>query len=285
MIDRAPGGTTKRILGRVAFNLFAWTVVLITAFPLIWMVITSVKPQFELFRIPPTFWPEQITFEHYARLLWETPFLLYMRNSLLLSTATTLLVVTVATLGAHSLVRFRYRGRERLAQLVLFTYLLPSVVLILPLYLMMVWIGVANSLLSLVIAYTTFALPYALWLLRSFMQGIPDDLENAALVDGATRMGAFFDVILPQALPGIISTSLFTFILSWNEYLYALVLVNTDEARPLTTGVMNMLISAFNIEWSLLMAASVMMSIPLIIIFAFLQKFLTRGFGAGGVKG
>jgi multiple sugar transport system permease protein len=275
----------RNAAGRIAFNLFAWFVVFVTAFPLVWMVITSVKPQFELFRIPPTFWPEQITFEHYARLLWDTPFLLYMRNSLILSTATTLLVVTVATLGAHSLVRFRYRGREKLAQLVLFTYLLPSVVLILPLYLMMVWIGVANSLLSLVIAYTTFALPYALWLLRSFMQGIPDDLENAALVDGATRMGAFFDVILPQALPGIISTSLFTFILSWNEYLYALVLVNTDEARPLTTGVMNMLISAFNIEWSLLMAASVMMSVPLIIIFAFLQNFLTRGFGAGGVKG
>jgi len=275
----------KRLAGRLAFNLLAWTIVFLTAFPLFWMVITSVKPQFELFRIPPTFWPEQITFEHYARLLWDTPFLLYMRNSLLLSTATTILVVAVATLGAHSLVRFRYPGRERLAQLVLFTYLLPSVVLILPLYLMMVWLGIANTLLSLVIAYTTFALPYALWLLRSFMQGIPDDLENAALVDGATRMGAFFDVILPQALPGIISTSLFTFILSWNEYLYALVLVNTDAARPLTTGVMSMLISAFNIEWSLLMAASVMMSLPLIVIFAFLQKFLTRGFGAGGVKG
>ena len=284
MTRLAPAGP-RRILGRIAFNLFAWAVVFVTAFPLVWMVITSVKPQFELFRIPPTFWPEQVTFEHYARLLWETPFLLYMRNSLLLSSATTVLVVAVATLGAHSLVRFRYPGRDRLAQLVLFTYLLPSVVLLLPLYLMMVWLGVANSLLSLVIAYTTFALPYALWLLRSFMQGIPDDLENAALVDGATRMGAFFDVILPQALPGIISTSLFTFILSWNEYLYALVLVNTDEARPLTTGVMNMLISAFNIEWSLLMAASVMMSLPLIVIFAFLQKFLTRGFGAGGVKG
>nr|WP_246602763.1 carbohydrate ABC transporter permease [Falsiroseomonas tokyonensis] len=208
-----------------------------------------------------------------------------MRNSLVLSFSTTVLVVAVATLGAHSLVRFRYPGRERLAQLVLFTYLLPSVVLILPLYLLMVWLGIANSLLSLVIAYTSFALPYALWLLRSFMQGIPDDLESAALVDGATRMEAFVDVILPQALPGIISTCLFTFILSWNEYLYALVLVNTDEARPLTTGVMSMLVSAFNIEWSLLMAASVMMSVPLIIIFAFLQKYLTRGFGAGGVKG
>jgi ABC-type transport system involved in cytochrome bd biosynthesis fused ATPase/permease subunit len=111
------------------------------------------------------------------------------------------------------------------------------------------------------------------------------DLEAAALVDGASRMEAFIDVILPQAIPGIISTALFTFILAWNEYLYALVLVNTDEARPLTTGVMNMLITAFNIEWSLLMAASVMMSLPVIIVFALLQKHLTRGFGAGGVKG
>jgi multiple sugar transport system permease protein len=275
----------SRILRRIAFNLFAWGVVLVVAFPLVWMVLTSVKPQFELFRNPPTFLPETITFEHYRRLLAETPFLTYMRNSLILGFSTTALVIVVATLGAHSLVRFRYPGRERLAQLVLFTYLLPSVVLVLPLYLMMVKIGVANSLLSLVIAYTTFALPYALWLLRSFMQGIPDDLEAAALIDGASRMEAFVDVILPQALPGIISTALFTFILSWNEYLFALVLVNTDAARPLTTGVMNMLVSAFNIEWSLLMAAAVMMSLPLIVIFAFLQKYLTRGFGAGGVKG
>jgi multiple sugar transport system permease protein len=272
-------------LKRLAFNLFAWSVVLVTAFPLVWMIITSVKPQFELFRIPPTFWPEQVTFEHYVRLIRETPFLLYMRNSLMLSFATTALVIVVATLGAHSLVRFSYPGRERIARLVLFTYLLPSVVLLLPLYLMMVWLGIANTLFSLVLAYTTFALPYALWLLRSFMQGIPDDLEAAALVDGASRMEAFVDVILPQALPGIISTALFTFILSWNEYLFALVLVNTDSARPLTTGVMSMFVSAFNIEWSLLMAAAVMMSIPLIIIFAFLQSYLTRGFGAGGVKG
>jgi multiple sugar transport system permease protein len=194
-------------------------------------------------------------------------------------------VIVIATLGAYSLVRYRYRGRETLATLVLFTYLLPSVVLIIPLYLMMVRLGLANTIVSLVIAYTTFALPYALWLLRSFMAGIPEDLESAALVDGASRMEAFVDVILPQALPGIISTALFTFILSWNEYLYALVLVNSDSVRPLTTGVMNMLITSFNIEWSLLMAASVMMSVPLIIMFAFLQSFLTRGFGAGAVKG
>jgi multiple sugar transport system permease protein len=272
-------------LKAIIVNLVTWTIVLIVAFPLIWMVLTSIKPQSELFRIPPTFLPQSITFEHYWRLLIETPFLLYFRNSMVLAFSTTVVVIVIATLGAYSLVRYRYRGRETLATLVLFTYLLPSVVLIIPLYLMMVRLGLANTIVSLVIAYTTFALPYALWLLRSFMAGIPEDLESAALVDGASRMEAFVDVILPQALPGIISTALFTFILSWNEYLYALVLVNSDSVRPLTTGVMNMLITSFNIEWSLLMAASVMMSVPLIIMFAFLQSFLTRGFGAGAVKG
>ena len=270
---------------RIAFNVFAWAVVVLIAFPLIWMILTSLKPQSELFLIPPTFFPGEITFEHYRRLLVETPFLVYLRNSGILAVGTTLVVIVIATLGAHSLVRFSYPGRERLARLVLFTYLLPSVVLIIPLYFLMISIGLSNTLTSLIIAYTTFALPYALWLLRSFMAAIPDDLEAAAMVDGATRMQAFVDVILPQAVPGIISTALFTSILAWNEYLYALVLVNSDEVRPLTTGVMNMLVTSFNIEWSMLMAASVMMSVPLIIVFVFLQRFLTRGFGAGAVKG
>ena len=269
----------------VLLNVVTWTLVLAISFPLIWMVVTSIRPESDLFTIPPSLIPRHVTFEYYAKLLWETPFPSYFLNSILLATSTTALVIVVGALGAYSLVRFSYPGRETLAGLILFTYLLPSVVLILPLYLMMVRVGLANTLSSLVIAYTTFALPYALWLLRSFMAGIPADLEAAALIDGASRIGAFFDVILPQALPGIISTALFTFILAWNEYLYALVLISSDTVRPLTTGVMNMLITSFNIEWSLLMAASVMMSIPLLIIFAFLQSYLTSGFGAGGVKG
>ena len=202
---------------RIAFNTFAWLIVLMVAFPLFWMLVTSVKPQFELFRRPPTMLPETFTLEHYWRLLRETNFLGYFWNSVILSTTTTFVVLAIATVGAYGLVRFRFRGRETLAFLVLFTYLLPSVVLILPLYLMLVNLGLSNTISSLVIAYTTFALPYALWLLRSFMAGIPEDLESAALVDGASRLGAFWDVILPQLLPGIISTALFTFILSWNE--------------------------------------------------------------------
>lgn len=272
-------------LKRIAFNVGAWGVVLALIFPLLWMMLTSIKPQSELFLIPPEILPQNVTLEHYRRLLTETPFLVYLKNSVWLATATTLLVIVVATLGAHSLVRFSYPGREALARLVLFTYLLPSVVLVIPLYFLMIGAGLANTLASLVIAYTTFALPYALWLLRSFMAAIPEDLEAAAMIDGASRMRAFVDVLLPQALPGIISTALFTAILAWNEYLYALVLINSDEVRPLTTGVMNMLVTSFNIEWSLLMAASVLMSLPLIVAFVFLQKYLTRGFGAGAIKG
>lgn len=275
----------QRWLRRCLFNLFAWTVILLIALPLVWMIITSIKPQSELFMIPPAFFPEEVTFEHYRRLLTETPFLTYLRNSVILAVSTTVLVIVVATLGAHSLVRFSYPGRESIAGAVLFTYLLPSVVLVIPLYFLMAALGLVNSLLSLVIAYTTFALPYALWLLRSFMSAIPADLEAAALVDGASRFRAFIDVILPQAAPGIISTALFTAILAWNEYLFALVLINSDASRPLTTGVMNMLVTSFNIEWSLLMAASVMMSVPLLVVFVGLQKYLTRGFGAGAVKG
>lgn len=278
-------GLLPRWLRRSLFNLFAWSVILAIAFPLVWMLITSIKPQSELFVIPPAFLPGEITFEHYRRLLAETPFLTYLRNSVILAGGTTALVIVVATLGAHSLVRFSYPGRETLAGAVLFTYLLPSVVLVIPLYFLMVSIGLVNSLLSLVIAYTTFALPYALWLLRSFMAAIPADLEAAAMVDGASRMRAFLDVVLPQAAPGIISTALFTAILAWNEYIFALVLVNSDASRPLTTGVMSMLVTSFNIEWSLLMSASVMMSVPLLVVFVFLQKYLTRGFGAGAVKG
>lgn len=272
-------------LRKLGWSVLAWGIVVVVATPLLWMLATSFKPENEVFALPVTLLPEEWTIEYYVLLLTETSFPRYFLNSAIVATATTLVVIAVATLGAYSLVRFRYRGREAIASAVLLSYLLPSVVLIVPLYLLMVRAGLANSLASLVIAYTSFALPYALWLLRSFMAAIPEDLENAAMIDGASRFGAFVDVTLPQALPGIVSTALFTFILAWNEYLFALVLVNADDVRPLTTGVMTMLVSGFNIEWSLLMAASVMMSVPLIVILAFLQSYLVRGFGAGALKG
>ncbi len=272
-------------LGRILWNVMVWAVVLTIAFPLFWIISTALRPETELFQRPPALLPGTVTFEHFRRLVMDTPFPIYFRNSAIVALGTTVMVIIVGSLGAYSLSRFRYRGRSAIAKVVLLTYLMPSVVLFLPLYLIMAELGLVNSLFSLVLAYMTFALPFALWLLRSFIDAIPVETELAAMVDGASRMGAFFDVVLPQALPGIISTALFTFILAWNEYLYALVLTNRDSEKPLPPGVITMLTSSYNIEWALLMAASVLMSLPLILSFAFMQKHLTRGFGAGAVKG
>jgi multiple sugar transport system permease protein len=262
-----------------------WILVLVVSFPLFWMVSTALKPAAELMQIPPTVFPRSPTLSHFADLLFKTPFPTYFLNSTIVACGTTLIVLVVGTLGAHSLVRFQYPGREWMARIVLFTYLLPHVVIVIPLYLLVAELGIINTPLSLVFTYSAFALPFGLWLLRSFMSSIPPDLESAALVDGASRMAAFFDIILPLARPGILTTALFTFILAWNEYLYALVMVSKDVNKTLPVGVITLLTTGFDVDWSLLMAASVLMSAPLVILFAVMQKYLTRGFGTGGVKG
>ena len=275
----------RSTLGFALYNLLVWALVLVVAFPLLWMISTALKPNDETFAIPPTLVPLHPTLDQFRRLLTETPFLTYFGNSVIVALCTTALVIVIAVAGAYGLVRFRFPGQALVAHLVLFTYMLPAVVLLLPLYLMISRLGLANSLLGLVVAYTTFALPFALWLLRSFIAGIPIELEQAAMIDGAGRLEAFIEIVLPQALPGIISTALFSFILSWNEYLYALVFINVDDRKTLPPGVLTMLNQNQNVEWALLMAASVLMSLPVIVCFTFLQKHLTRGFGAGSVKG
>jgi len=267
------------------YNLAVWAMVLAVCFPLLWMISTALKPNDETFAIPPTLIPAHPTLGQFRRLLTETPFMTYFANSVIVALCTTALVIVIAVAGAYGLVRFRFPGRSMVAHLVLFTYMLPAVVLLLPLYLTISRLGLANSLLGLVVAYTTFALPFALWLLRSFIASIPIELEQAAMIDGAGRLEAFIEVVLPQALPGIISTALFSFILSWNEYLYALVFINMDDRKTLPPGVLTMLNQNQNVEWALLMAASVLMALPVLVCFGFLQKHLTRGFGAGGVKG
>jgi len=267
------------------YNIMAWGLVLIISFPFIWMVLSAIKPSNETVAYPPTFLPSAPTLQHFKTLLFDSPFLGYFWNSFIVASSTTILVIVIATLGAYSVVRFRYPGRRLMGQLVLFTYLLPAVVLLVPLYVILYSLGLSNSLLGLIVAYTTFALPFSLWLLRAFIAGMPIDLEHAAMVDGAGRMGAFFDVVLPQALPGIISTALFAFILCWKEYLFALVFISTSDKQTLPTGVVSMLTATYNIEWDLLMAASVLITVPVVLFFSVLQKHLTAGFGAGAMKG
>lgn len=274
-----------RIIVSIVRQLLTWILLLGISFPLFWLVSTALRPETELFSRPPHILPKTYTLDNFSRLIFDTPFPTYFLNSTIVAVSTTIFVVTVTVFSAYSLSRFKNKFGWFVERIILITYLLPSVVIFLPIYLMLSRFGLVNTHFGLVVAYTTFALPFAIWLLRSFVDSIPVELERSAMVDGASRMGAFIDIVLPQLLPGIISTALFTAILAWNEYLYALIMTNSDSVKTLPPGVMTLLTSSYNIEWGMLMAASVLISMPVVLAFAFLQKHLTRGFGAGGVKG
>jgi multiple sugar transport system permease protein len=256
----------------------------VVCFPLYWMVVTSLKPLDEILAVPPTMVPVQPTLDNYRELLFITSFGLYFLNSLKVSLITTAFSLAVATLGAYSLTRFTYPGRELFGKAALMTYMFPGVLMILPLVVIFSTLGLSNSHVGLVLANTTFALPFSLWVLRSFFQSIPKDYEEAAMIDGAGRLGAFIDVVLPQAIPGIIATGTFTFIFTWNEYLFALTLISSESLRTLPPGMMTF-ISATNVDWGLVMAGSVLVTLPMAIVFMFVQKQLIAGIGAGGIKG
>ena len=254
------------------------------AFPLAWMLSTSLKPSGEIFATPPTLIPRAVTLENYHRLFQETNFLTYFTNSVGVSLATVLLTLAVSSMGAYALTRFTFAGRERVAGLILMTYMFAPIMIIIPFYILVKRLGIVNTHLALVLSYTTFCLPFCLWVLRAFFQSIPLDLEEAALVDGAGRGRTVWHVVLPLALPGLIAAAIFTFILAWNDFLFALVLITSEELKTLPVGV-NDLFNATIVDWGMIMAAGVMITVPTVIFFAAVQRYLVQGWGSGGVKG
>jgi multiple sugar transport system permease protein len=269
-----------------ASALYAGGIVLfaIGAFPLLWMLSTALKPSGEIFATPPTLVPKSFTLENFSRLIAETSFLTYFRNSVTVSLATVLLTLVVASAGAYGLTRFNFPGREKVAGLILMTYMFAPIMIIIPFYILVKQLGLVNTQLALVLSYTTFCLPFCLWLLRSFFQSIPLELEEAALVDGAGYGRAVLHVVLPLALPGLIASGIFTFILAWNDFLFALVLITSEELKTLPVGV-NDLFNATIVDWGMIMAAGVMITVPTIVFFVAVQRYLVQGWGAGGVKG
>ena len=272
----------RLLLGR--YYLLTGIVLFIVGFPLYWMVITSLKPLDEIFDVPPKLFPGLPTLDNYRELFLLTDFARYFFNSLKVSIGTTIIALSAATIGAYSLTRFKYRGREIFGRSILLSYMFPGALLVIPLVVLLSKVRLTNSHLGLSLAYTTFSLPFSLWVLKGFFSGIPIELEEAAMIDGSSRLGAFFDVVLPQALPGIIATGIFTFIWAWNEYLFALILISDESLKTLPPGIMGF-IDATNVNWGLIMAASVLITLPMAIFFMFIQKQLVTGIGAGGVKG
>ena len=270
---------------RRAVGLYAAGAVLLigAAFPFLWMLSTALKPSGEIFAIP-RFVPLSPTLENFRRLFADTSFLVFFRNSVVVAGATVLLTLTVSALGAYGLTRYRFRGRESVAGLILLTYMFAPIMIIIPFYILVRQLGIVNTRLALVLSYTTFCLPFCLWVLRAFFQSIPLELEEAALVDGAGRGRTVWYVVLPLALPGLIAAAIFTFILAWNDFLFALVLITSDELKTLPVGV-NDLFNATIVDWGMIMAAGVMITVPTVGFFVAVQRYLVQGWGAGGVKG
>ena len=267
-------------------GLYAGAIVLalVGAFPLFWMLSTSLKPSGEIFATPPALIPTRPTLDNFGRLFTETSFLTYFRNSATVALTAVLLTLAVSSLGAYGLTRFSFRGRDQVAGLILTTYMFAPVMIIIPFYILVKQLGLVNTHLALVLSYTTFCLPFCLWLLRAFFQSIPLELEEAALVDGAGRGRAVWHVVLPLALPGLIATAIFTFILAYNDFLFSMVLITSEELKTLPVGV-NDLFNATIVDWGMIMAAGVMITAPAVVFFAAVQRYLVQGWGAGGVKG
>lgn len=273
----------KRKTSNFFQNVSVLVVLIIATFPLYWLVATSLKPMTEFFVYPPHLVPHSFTLQHYRTLLSETSFLIWVKNSLLVASVTTAFVVTVASIAAYSLTRFRYPGRTLFARLVLLIYMFPPILLVIPFYIILVKMGLNDSLIALAFSYTSYSLPFSLWLLWEYFKTIPVDLEEAARIDGATRFQAFFKIVIPLAMPGIIATAIFGFIWAWVEYLYAMVLISSEGNKTLTLG-LSALIFNVKLRWDLMIAASVLMTLPVMILFALVQRQLIMGFTAGAVK-
>jgi ABC-type glycerol-3-phosphate transport system permease component len=254
------------------------------AFPFLWMASTSFKPPVEVFAQPPSFIPEDPTGDNFRRLFTTTNFLTYFWNSLTVSGLAVLLTMAVSAAGAYSLTRYRYPGRELIARLILCTYMFAPIMVVIPFFILVKKVGIENTHLALVLAFTSFCLPFTLWLMRAFFESIPVELEEAAWVDGAGRPRALLYVVLPLALPGIIATSIFSFILAWNDYIFTRILISSDELKTLPVGVQDLFHSAL-IDWGLIMAAGVLITIPALAFFVAVQRHLVAGWGSGGLKG
>jgi multiple sugar transport system permease protein len=273
---------------RWAGRAFLAVMLFYTVVPMAWMFVTSLKTSFAAMQFPPQWWPTEPTLINYTNLLNPestvgADFLRYFFNSMWVSTLTTLCAVAVAVPAAYAFSRFRFPGRNFLFFAVLLRNMFPAVIFLVPLFILMRWLGLVNTHGSLVLTYLTFGLPLAIWLLKGFYDNIPIQLEQAARIDGATRFQAFILIVMPLSSPGIIATAIYSFIGAWNEYIYAYTFLTRNDMMTLPVGIQRFF-SENTTDWPGLMAASFMMSIPVVVLFLVLQRYFVRALTEGAVK-
>lgn len=254
--------------------------------PVYWMVTISLKSEVDQFATPPQWFFFTPTVEHYYDAFVARSFGQYLVTSAVVSIVSTALALIIGTLAAYSLARFRlpYQLDRRVSLWILSTRMFPAIVTAVPLFLMMRDLRLLNTRLSLIIVYTAFNLPFVVWMMRGFFAELPRDLEEAALVDGDSRLGALIRVVLPLVTPGLAATAVFCLIVSWNEFLFALVLTQTDAAMTLPVGIAGR-VTQYEIKWGVMSAAGTVAMVPILIFALAVQRYLVRGLSLGAVKG
>jgi multiple sugar transport system permease protein len=252
-------------------------------FPFYWTFVTSVKPTAELYQAKVTYWPQSFTWASYAKLFGEFRFIKPMINSFTVALSTTIITLVVATLAAYAFSRFEFKGKRIFMVLFLTNNMFPTVLLLIPLYAIMRKMGLLYTPNSLILAYTTFTIPFSIWLLNGYLNDLPSSLEEAAMVDGANRRQAFIKIIMPILIPGMVATGVYVFMQAWNEYTFAVMFTN-ERNRTIPVALKN-LIGQLGVQWDLLTAGGIITIIPVCIMFFFAQKRLVEGLTAGAVKG
>lgn len=259
-------------------------VLLFVLFPFYWVIVTSFKTTPQISERTTIFWPDPFTLDQYSSLIWNTPFLIWFRNSVIVAAASTVVSVSFAALAAYALTRLKFAGSGLLTTFILITYLLPGTLLFIPLYQTLSNIGLINTYGALIVTYPTFLMPFATWVLIGYFRSIPVELEEAAMIDGANRFQAFWAITLPLAAPAILSVTLFAFTNAWNEFLFAFVFVTSESLRTLPIGLQSMVVGDL-LPWGQLMAASLLTAIPVAALYLYMQRYLVGGLTIGGVKG
>lgn len=273
----------KKGISKVFFTLGIIAFLLFLIFPFYWIFITSIKPEEELYGKVVTYWARNITFDAYKELFGAFNFLKYMQNSLIVAVVTTVLTLVLALLAAYACCRFKFKGKNFIMGIFLCNNMFPSVLLMIPLYTIMRQIGILYTPWALVLAYTTFTLPFSVWLLNGYIKDCPMSLEESALIDGCNRFQAFIKIFLPIMTPCLVATGVYIFMQSWNEYTYASLLTNADS-RTITVA-LKTLIGQLGVQWDMLTAGGIISVLPVCIMFFFAQKRLIEGLTAGAVKG
>jgi multiple sugar transport system permease protein len=273
--------TLFRTVGRYVL---VYGVALLILLPFLWVLLSAFKAESELMRYPPTIMPERWTVRNFIEFFDATSFHVAMFNSGIIAATTTVLAMAVAAPAAYVLARFHNRLFEGIARLFIYTYMIPAILLVLPMYKIFFSLGLGDNLWALTPIYTALVLPLMLWTLRSFFAGVPVELEDAAMIDGATRFQAFWKVVLPQAVPGMIATGIVAINIGWSEYLFAATLLTSPDNMTISPRLASFMGRGLY-NWGWLMAGALAVTGPLIVVAAFMQRYLIAGWGAGGLKG